>query len=211
MAELLPLFPLSLVVYPQEKLKLHIFEPRYKQLLHECATEGITFGIPTVIEKQVMDVATEVRLVSIEKKYKSGELDIVTEGIGKLHVEHFYREAHAKPYPGGDVVRIEDELDGDPETQLKIYTLMQQLHQALGIQQRFEGKKGETYSYSIAHQIGLNVEQEYELLGIHKESDRLLFILNHLEQILPVVLETERMKAKAKLNGHFKNVLPPDF
>ncbi len=206
-----PLFPLSLVVFPQERLKLHIFEPRYKQLIHECLEEGITFGIPAVIEKKVSDIATEVKLLAVEKRYKGGELDIVTEGIRRVRIVKFLREAHAKPYPGGIVQILENYEDEDPASQQKIMDLMQQLHQALGIQKERDEAEKRIYSYSIAHNVGFNLEQEYELLQLDKESDRLNFILNHLEHILPVVLETERLKAKAKLNGHFKNVLPPDF
>lgn len=212
MAKHFPLFPLSLVVYPQEKLKLHIFEPRYRQLIHECLAEGITFGIPAVIEKNVVEVATEVKLLSVEKQYKGGELDIVTEGVRRVRVVEFFREAYAKPYPGGVVEFLENDNSPDPAARQQIIELMQQLHEALGIQkQDEEAKTGAIYSYSIAHNVGFNLDQEYELLQMNKESDRLNFILNHLEAILPVVLETERLKAKAKLNGHFKNVLPPDF
>lgn len=212
MAKHFPLFPLSLVVFPQERLKLHVFEPRYRQLIHECLEDGSTFGIPAVIEKDVVEIATEVKVLAIEKKYKGGELDIVTEGIGRIRVVNFFREAHAKPYPGGIIERLEDIVDEEPIVLQKITDLMQQLHEALGIQKQYEEKEeGGIYSYSIAHNAGFNLDQEYELLQLNKESDRLSFILNHLETILPVVLETERLKAKAKLNGHFKNVLPPDF
>ncbi|MEO1628994.1 MAG: LON peptidase substrate-binding domain-containing protein, partial [Bacteroidota bacterium] len=44
-----PLFPLKLVVYPGEQLNLHIFEPRYKQLIRECEQNKVTFGIPAFI------------------------------------------------------------------------------------------------------------------------------------------------------------------
>jgi Lon protease-like protein len=206
-----PLFPLSLIVFPQERLKLHIFEPRYRQLIHECLEDGITFGIPAVIEKNVVEVATEVKLLAVEKKYKGGELDIVTEGVRRVRINKFFREAHAKPYPGGLVDFLEDDNEAEPDTQQKIFELMHQLHEALGIQKQAETGDGKIYSYSIGHNVGFNLEQEYELLSLDTESDRLSFILNHLEHILPVVLETERLKAKAKLNGHFKNVLPPDF
>lgn len=210
MAKHFPLFPLSLVVFPQERLKLHIFEPRYRQLIHECLADGITFGIPAVIEKTVVEIATEVKLLAVEKQYKGGELDIVTEGVRRIRVVKFFREAHAKPYPGGIIKPLKDYQDEAPATQQKILKLMGELHQALGIQKQNKEEQ-RIYSFSIAHNVGFNLDQEYELLKLDKESDRLNFILNHLEHILPVVLETERLKAKAKLNGHFKNVLPPDF
>lgn len=211
MEQQIPLFPLSLVVYPGEKLKLHIFEPRYRQLTHECIESGITFGIPPVLDKSVANLATEVKLVKVDRKYSSGEMDITTEGVRRLKVVEFFREAHAKPYPGGLVSPMEDIMDPDPLIQEKVSELLSQLHSALGIQKQFEnGPKG-IISYDVAHQVGFNLEQELQLLSIDRESERMGLILEHLEKVLPVVLETERLKAKAKLNGHYKNILPPDF
>ncbi|MEO0474160.1 MAG: LON peptidase substrate-binding domain-containing protein, partial [Bacteroidota bacterium] len=69
MYEFLPLFPLSLVVFPGENLRLHIFEPRYKQLIEECSAENTNFGIPTVLDRKVGNIATEVELVSVDKTY----------------------------------------------------------------------------------------------------------------------------------------------
>jgi ATP-dependent Lon protease len=50
MPRLLPLFPLNLVVFPHEKLNLHIFEPRYRQLVRDCLEQNLTFGIPPFLD-----------------------------------------------------------------------------------------------------------------------------------------------------------------
>jgi ATP-dependent Lon protease len=88
----LPLFPLRLVVFPGEKLNLHIFEPRYKQLIHECETEGITFGINAFINDTMMPLGTEIKLLSIAKHYENGEMDICTEGVKVYEIEKFHKE-----------------------------------------------------------------------------------------------------------------------
>ena len=79
---MLPQFPLKIVVFPGEQLNLHIFEPRYKQLINECEAEDRTFGIPAFIEKRVMEIGTEVRLEKIVKRHLNGEMDIRTRGVG---------------------------------------------------------------------------------------------------------------------------------
>ena len=66
-------------------------------------------------------------------------------------------------------------------------------------------------TFKMGHHVGLSVEQEYELLSLNREVDRLDYIKKHLIAILPVVQETERLKTKVKMNGHFKNVIPPNF
>ena len=86
---------------------------------------------------------------------------------------------------------------------------MKQLHRALGITKQFDESSEKSFAYQIGHHIGLSIEQEYRLLTLNHESKRLSYIKRHLETILPVVMETERLKAKAKLNGHYKNVIPP--
>ncbi|MCB0850824.1 MAG: peptidase, partial [Bacteroidetes bacterium] len=82
-------------------------------------------------------------------------------------------------------------------------------HQALGITKKFAETPKNSFSYEIGHHIGLSLKQEYHLLTLNQESKRLSFIKKHLETILNVVMETERLKARAKLNGHYKNVIPP--
>src|SRR5215203_4825288 len=81
MTNFIPIFPLSVVVYPGEKLPLHIFEPRYKQLIRECHELKKPFGIPTVIKNNVQEMGTLVMLHDIVKEYENGEMDIRTEGL----------------------------------------------------------------------------------------------------------------------------------
>jgi ATP-dependent Lon protease len=211
MSQFLPLFPLSLVVFPGEQLRLHIFEERYRQLINECLDEQSSFGIPTVIDQSVVGIATEVSITSIDKRYGSGEIDLTTEGQRRFSVEKFYRVSPDKLYPGGEVIWLSDDDTPSAELQQEIYQLLEQLHEALGIQKQIADTPEDVISYQIGHHIGLNIKQEYELLTKNTELDRLIFIKQHLVGILPVVQETERMKARAKLNGHYKNIVPPDF
>ncbi|MCL4691877.1 MAG: peptidase, partial [Candidatus Hydrogenedentes bacterium] len=107
MAKFLPLFPLQLVVFPGEKLKLHIFEPRYKQLVGECQGEGITFGIPAYLEGRVAEFGTEMRLLNIFRTYENGEKDVLVEGVAAFQLLRFQRAIPDKLYSGGDVLVIE--------------------------------------------------------------------------------------------------------
>ena len=71
MTNFIPIFPLNLVVYPGEKLNLHIFEPRYKQLIRECHANGKPFGIPAVLDNQVKEMGTLVQIREIVKEYEN--------------------------------------------------------------------------------------------------------------------------------------------
>ena len=78
-AQFLPLFPLNVVAFPGEQLNLHIFEPRYKQLIAEIAQTNGTFGIPLFVNGRVAEYGTEMQLTNIEKVHPNGEIDIKTK------------------------------------------------------------------------------------------------------------------------------------
>ncbi|MCC9137997.1 LON peptidase substrate-binding domain-containing protein [Pontibacter silvestris] len=211
MPKYLPLFPLDIVVFPGEKLNLHIFEPKYKQLVMECVEEEKTFGIPTYIQNGVGLYGTEIEITKVEKKYGGGEMDIRTKGIRIFKILQFDKMAPGRLYAGGEVEEINNSFDEDIITKLKIKENIKKLYDALGIGKLYMEMPDDFKSYDIAHHLGLNTEQEYALLQLHSESDRQEVILAHLEQIVPVVLETERLKERVRLNGHFKNLTPPNY
>ncbi|MBC3539787.1 LON peptidase substrate-binding domain-containing protein [Rufibacter sediminis] len=211
MSRFLPLFPLNIVVFPGEKLNLHIFEPRYRQLIMECQTNDTTFGIPVYLENGLGDYGTEIKILSLEKKYLGGEMDIKTKGLGVFKIKEFQRQVPGRLYSGGEVEDLPLIRDEDPFQRIQIVELLKQLYTALGIQSLMLNLPDNFQSYDVAHHLGFSTEQEYELLQCAKESDRLEIILAHLTRVLPVVLETERLKERVKLNGHFKHLIPPNF
>jgi ATP-dependent Lon protease len=211
MARFLPLFPLNLVVFPGEKLNLHIFEPRYKQLITECQTTGITFGIPAFLHNKVSTIGTEVKLLDIQKIHASGEMDIRTEGLGLIKILDFFKLAPNKFYPAGSIEEVPDIVNEDPLLKLKITESIRQLYSILGINKIFMKLPDNYRIFDVAHHLGLTTEQEYELLQFPDENTRQEYVWLHLQKILPVVLETEKLKERVKMNGHFKNVVPPNF
>lgn len=211
MARLLPLFPLNLVVFPGEKLNLHIFEPRYRELVHDCLKENLTFGIPPHLGSEVQELGTEMRLLDVEKVYPNGEMDIRTQALGLFRVREFYRQAPGKLYAAGKVEDLVDDPEPDAFLKKRITAYIKQLYHALGLHQMFLDLPSAYRTYDIGHHVGFNTEQEYQLLCATSEHERQEMLLEHLEQIVPIVMETERLKERVKLNGHFKNLTPPNF
>src|SRR5690348_5456197 len=103
MTNFIPIFPLTIVVYPDEPVNLHIFEPRYKQLIRECAEQKKPFGIPVVIDGEVKEYGTLTDLVSIEKTYDNGEMDIRVRGRRVFRILEIIREVPDKLYMGAIV------------------------------------------------------------------------------------------------------------
>jgi len=97
------LFPLNIFILPGERVELHIFEPRYRQLLREVQRTDMPFGIPYVAQDKSMKVGSLVKLVQVKKHYSTGELDIVVESKGIFRLESFDERKRGKLYPGGTI------------------------------------------------------------------------------------------------------------
>jgi uncharacterized protein len=206
MTNFIPIFPLALVVFPGEELNLHIFEPRYKQLITECRATKKPFGIPAVIQNKVAEMGTLVEIVDIVKTYENGELDIQTKGKKIFRILEMIQKIPEKEYSGAIVTYPHNECKGNSELMLKVVSAIQELHKMLNVQKQFKATGEEMLSYDVAHHAGLSLDEEYEMLGLMKELHRQEFLRRHLQKVLPVVAEMESLKEKVKLNGHFKNL-----
>ena len=80
MSSLLPLFPLDVVLLPGAPFPLHIFEPRYKEMIADCLAESQPFGVVRVKDDGIANLGCTAEITSIVKKYEDGRLDILTEG-----------------------------------------------------------------------------------------------------------------------------------
>ena len=107
MKNTIPIFPLNLVVFPDSKYPLHIFEERYKILLQKCLTENSGFGIVASIDKRISDVGVYVKVTQILKTYLNGELDIVVQGVERFLINS--TSLHPDGYYVADVEKYDDE------------------------------------------------------------------------------------------------------
>lgn len=206
MTNFIPIFPLNLVVYPGEKLNLHIFEPRYKQLIRECHANGKPFGIPAVLDNQVKEMGTLVQIREIVKEYENGEMDIKTEALNVFRILEMIREIPDKLYSGAIVNYPETDAEGLPELMRKVIKSIRDLHQLLKLSKDFKKPDDQLSAYDVAHHIGLSLEEEYELLGLPEEKQRQEYLKRFLAKALPMAAGMEQLKEKIKLNGHFKNL-----
>tara|TARA_R110002051_G_scaffold104749_3_gene177545 strand:+ start:1700 stop:2338 length:639 start_codon:yes stop_codon:yes gene_type:complete len=205
----IPLFPLQSIFFPGETVPLHIFEERYKQLIADCRGEANTFGIPVFINNK-MEYGVEVQLVEVVNTYDTGEMDIVCVARQVFKLLAFEKNMPGKLYAGG-IVKL---LDYDYEASLeKRQTIIKGIHQLYNMMEiNYKELNVDTFnSFTLAHKIGLSFEQEYQLLQIPKENDRLNFISLHLTATITVLSEVERTRKIIELNGHFKNFDPLDF
>ncbi|WP_396635147.1 LON peptidase substrate-binding domain-containing protein [Maribacter sp. R86514] len=205
----LPLFPLQSIFFPGETVPLHVFEDRYKQLIQDCRNEAITFGIPVFINNK-MEYGVEVQLVEVVTTYDTGEMDVVCVARQVFKLLAFDNVMDDKLYAGGIVKLMEYDFEATDEKKQTIINGIEQLYAIMDVPYTKINVK-EFNSFTLAHKIGLSFEQEYQLLQIPSENDRLNFIGLHLTSTITVLSEVERTKKIIELNGHFKNFDPLDF
>ena len=206
MTNFIPIFPLGIVVYPGENLNLHIFEPRYKQLINECHSQKKPFGIPTVIESKVQDYGSLVEIIEVTKVHDNGEMDIKTKGGRVFRILEVIREVPDKLYSGAIVNYPESYEQGNPELMRKVMAGIRDLHELLKVNKDFKKPDDQVKCFDVAHHIGLSLEEEYELLMLTDERQRQEYLKRHLTKVIPMVAGMEQLKEKIKLNGHFKNL-----
>ncbi len=209
MVKSLPLFPLNLVVYPGEDLNLHIFEHRYRQLINECIEEERTFGIPAFINNNLPGYGTEMHVTSLHKRYDDGRMDVKSKGLGVFRLINFENPMAGKLYAGGEIELIDPD-DGFSAHADALAERVRQLSNLIQIKADYDPTV-KNFSYRVAHNLGMSVEQEYELLTLETEAERQLFLIQHLNNVLPVVADMERTKQRIRMNGHFKNLDPLNF
>jgi uncharacterized protein len=206
MTNFIPIFPLGLVVFPGEQLNLHIFEPRYKQLINECHTEGKYFGIPAVINNQVATIGTLVKVTEISQVYEDGKMDIKTLGLQVFDIIELIKDIPEKLYSGAIVTYFDNDATSDGRLLRKVLDGVRELHKQLQIGKDFKKADADLCSYDIAHHAGLSLQEENELLGLQTELQRLEYLKRHLNKVLPVMAEMDTLKKRIQLNGHFKNL-----
>lgn len=212
MTNFIPIFPLAIVVYPTEILNLHIFEPRYKQLIRECIEEKKEFGIPAVIDKRVQEYGVSLEVVELAKEYDNGEMDIRAKGKNLFRVLEVIKKVPDKLYSGAIVNYPENQLERDT-TKLSDTILgeVKRLYALLNVEEKLPVAEGDILSYKIAHYLGMSLQQEFELLQLLTETQRLEYIRKYLNNMMPALQGLEKAKARIKMNGHFRGLSLDDL
>jgi uncharacterized protein len=206
MTNFIPIFPLQLIVYPGEALNLHIFEPRYKQLINDCFTLKKPFGIPSVLNNNVSEFGCLVEIVDIVKTYDNGEMDISTQGTLIFKILENIETIPNKLYRGAIATYPVVKYHANKKLQQNVVTMLKELHLLLNVTKNFKKADADLLSFDIAHHIGLTLQEEYQLLQFEEEVHRLEFLSRHLIKSIAVLKQMDHLREKIQQNGHFKNL-----
>lgn len=194
MSSLLPLFPLDLVLLPGVPLPLHVFEPRYKEMIAECLDEKKPFGVVRASSNGVEDIGCTAEIVEVTKRYDDGRMDIMTRGVERFEVLQVHDD---RPFLEAEFTVIDDE-PGTPSTTLvqQAVRLHAEIAKLAGDDADGPDDGGQHLSFLLAGSLPLDLDFKQNLLTTLSEPKRLQAVISYLEAILPSV----RRAAKARWN-----------
>ena len=201
MSILLALFPLDVVLLPGVPLPLHIFEPRYKEMISECLAQEKPFGVVRVKEEGVAEIGCTAEIITVTKKYPDGRMDIVTEGRERFEVMHMDQE---RSFLRAEVLYLRDEASvatsAEIEQALKLHA------EIMGLAGAAPEKAAEIdrsrLSFHLVGSLPLDLDFKQTLLGMKSESERVQAIISYFETILPGLRRAMQARKRAGGNGH---------
>ncbi len=181
------LFPLRLLLLPGEQTTLHIYEPRYLQLISECITEQKLFGIPYQTKTSLSEFGSMVSVVQVLKKYDNGELDILVECTRNFKINQFQGKSENKLYPAGSVTAI---LEEDKLPSADLMDSMRGYLETL-LDKAVTDELNEFFSFKqIIKSLNLNDEEKYKYL--HFSEDKRNLFLRGKAKFLTLLIEQEK-------------------
>lgn len=195
MSELLkiPMFPLTLLPLPGELIPLHIFEPRYKELLNDTETLDISFGIYCNHELNKERYGALMKLESVIKRYPGGEADIIVRCVDVFSMDKLYRTYKSRSYPGGDVHLKSIDLNEMPGVQ--IYELFLAYQAKRNIHKHFTSFT----VYQIAQELNFDLYERYKFLT-SSTTRRDAFLASQLKFQIHILQQAEKSKDVFHLN-----------
>ncbi len=221
MKSLLPLFPLDVVLFPGTPLPLHIFEPRYKELIGECLEEKKPFGIVRAKseaeegeeeegehqeqeeheeqESRLADVGCTAEIIAVTKRHADGRMDIVTEGRERFEVLELNEE---RTFLRAEVLFFGDDAAEASEEQIAHAVKLHSEILAIAGAKQALPEQVRHISFHLAGSLPLDLDFKQALLEMRSESERIQAVITAFESILPKLRRTVQLRQRAGGNGH---------
>ena len=208
MSLLLPIFPLELVLLPGVPLPLHIFEPRYKEMIAECLEQKKPFGVVRASSEGVADIGCTAEIMSVTKKYDDGRMDILARGVERFEVievneDRSFLQAEISVVQDEDEDEGEDadedkDASGGPAAEMVAHAvrLHAEIAKLAGAEPSGPDEQAGNLSFLLAGSLPLDLDFKQSLLSTLSEAKRLQAVVSYLEAILPAL----RRASKARWN-----------
>src|SRR5271163_1056872 len=203
--ERIPLFPLNVVLLPGAELPLHIFEPRYREMVKRCLEDKLEFGMLLSIPKGLARVGCTAEIVEVLKRQEDGSVDILTVGRAPFHVLELFTEA---PLLEGRVGYLEDEPSAAGESVRRdLVELYETCHTLVfgDYPKNLDGHSGENPSFVIAGTLPMELPWKQQILELRNEAERQQRLVSYLREWAPHLQKVATVRSRAGGNGHALN------
>ena len=196
----LGLFPLGIVLLPTEQIPLHIFEPRYRELIGQCLISGEEFGL--VLADQdggLAEIGTRARVTEVLEQFDDGRLNVVVQGGERFRLLEL---TEGRDYQTAEVEPVEDLDDpASPDEVARTLALFDRLLELTGeIVERPE-PDAEQVSFEVAARFELAPELKQGLLSLVSERERIEMLVEVLQAAAASVERGQEIAARAARNG----------
>jgi len=193
------LFPLPLVLLPTERLPLHVFEERYKELVGECLASGGELGIVYAEGDALAELGTRARIAQVLTRFRDGRLNIVVEGGTRFRLVEL---TSGRSFHTARVAELEDEEDpADPRVVADALELFEQLREVTASDVEPPARDAALLSFALAGRVELPVEAKLELLSEVSERKRMERVRDLLRDSLRSARQARRAAERASGNG----------
>jgi Lon protease-like protein len=194
----LGLFPLDLVLLPGEKVPLHLFEPRYRQLYADCVLEEQPFVVVRAGATGTADIGCTARFETLVRRFEDGRIHVIVQGIAPVRL---VEETEGRLYFSALVEPLAD-TPGDVPAELRAGVLRRYRELAgLGEGVEPEAPEGTPLSYAIAASLDLAADPKQQLLESRDEAHRLALLSELLDDVGREVGHARMAAERASTNG----------
>lgn len=200
----IPLFPLNVVLLPGAELPLHIFEPRYREMVNRCRREHSEFGMLLSMPNGVTRVGCTAEIVEILTRYPDGRMDIITVGRMPFRAVELFTE---NPLMEGQVDYLEDKEAWPSAPKAELVELYETCHTLIfgDYPKNIAEDASRAFSFLVAATLPMDLLWKQQVLELRSESERQERLISYLRGWAPHLEKVDAVRAKSAGNGHRLN------
>ena len=193
------LFPLNLVLVPGEQAPLHIFEPRYRELIGECLDSGDEFGLVLEDDDGMRDVGVRCAVVEVIDRFPDGRLNVVVEAHDRFQLVGL---TEGRTFHTGEIEAVPDETDtpSDDEVEECLAAYARVVAAAEADLDELD-LDADSIAYQIASRVDFGTVIKQGLLELRSERERVLRLAPMLNQAAEAVERETEIRHRAGSNG----------
>lgn len=196
----LGLFPLPIVLVPTERIPLHIFEPRYVELISECVETGEPFGLVlSTGDGAVHEIGTRATVEQVLETLEDGRMNVVVEGRDRFRLLEL---TSGRSFATGLVEEVDDvDEPAESEDAERALEVFRELAEAAESDVDVPDSSLPQLDFELAARVDFAVESKQDLLATTSPRVRMKKLIDFLQTALEAVRLEHTLRERAGQNG----------